>query len=285
MPHREHIGRLLDDPRIWPLGRGAAAVGRGIPSGWPALDAVLGGGWPIGQLTELLPDAEGIGEFRLLIPALTALSICVSFVHRADVDGIDNHPLRTCRSGRGNASSGVRGERRRDSGSEPRTAPSRGMDAEARFSEKHSPDCFCTTAADERLAGSDPGWIMLVAPPHIPYAPAFEAYGFDLSRLLVVRARRRMDALWAMEQALRSGTCAAVMAWSAVSDGRALRRLQLAAEQGDCWAVLFRPPGMPQAASPAALRVRLSRADGDHELTLHILKQRHGPAVAVRVSI
>lgn len=217
MPHREHIDRLLDDPRIWQLGRGAAAHIRGIPSGWPALDEALGGGWPIGQLTELLPDVQGIGEFRLLMPAITALS-----------------------SGLGDDSSGVCGE---------------------------------------------PGWVMLVAPPHIPYAPAFEAHGFDLSRLLVVRARRRMDALWAMEQALRSGTCAAVMAWSAVSDDRALRRLQLAAEEGDCWAVLFRPPGMQQAASPAALRVRLSRVAGDRELTLHILRQRHGPAAAVRVGI
>jgi cell division inhibitor SulA/protein ImuA len=126
---------------------------------------------------------------------------------------------------------------------------------------------------------------MLVAPPHIPYAPAFEAHGFDLSRLLVVRTGRHMDVLWAMEQALRSGTCAAVMAWSAVSDDRALRRLQLAAEQGRCWAVLFRPPGMREAASPAALRVRLSRADDGQGLTLHILRQRHGPAAAVRVDV
>ena len=126
---------------------------------------------------------------------------------------------------------------------------------------------------------------MLVAPPHVPYAPALEAHGFNLSRLLVARATQRMDVPWAMEQALRSRTCAAVVAWSALDDDRVLRRLQLAAEAGDCWGVLFRPPGAPEATSPAALRIRLSRSDAGHGLMLHILRQRHGPAMAVRVDI
>lgn len=43
------------------------------PSGFAALDAELpGGGWPQGQLIELLHDDPGIGELSLLAPALAA---------------------------------------------------------------------------------------------------------------------------------------------------------------------------------------------------------------------
>jgi cell division inhibitor SulA/protein ImuA len=46
-----------------------------VPSGFAELDRELpGGGWPAGVLTELLPSHEGIGELRLLGPALAALS-------------------------------------------------------------------------------------------------------------------------------------------------------------------------------------------------------------------
>ncbi|MBL8474226.1 MAG: translesion DNA synthesis-associated protein ImuA [Rhodocyclaceae bacterium] len=45
----------------------------GLASGYAALDAVLpGGGWPVGAVTELLPEAEGIGELSLLMPMLAA---------------------------------------------------------------------------------------------------------------------------------------------------------------------------------------------------------------------
>jgi hypothetical protein len=54
------------------LGRVAAPS---VPSGFPALDAELpGGGWPVSALTEILPRHEGIGELRLLGPALARLA-------------------------------------------------------------------------------------------------------------------------------------------------------------------------------------------------------------------
>ncbi|HKY01407.1 MAG TPA: translesion DNA synthesis-associated protein ImuA [Burkholderiales bacterium] len=47
----------------------------GISTGFASLDAELpGGGWPSGVLTEILPAHEGIGELRLLSPALATLS-------------------------------------------------------------------------------------------------------------------------------------------------------------------------------------------------------------------
>ena len=58
---------------LWRADEVAHAAGRDatVPSGFAALDAELpGGGWPQGQLTELLLDAPGIGELSLLAPVL-----------------------------------------------------------------------------------------------------------------------------------------------------------------------------------------------------------------------
>src|SRR5271169_5236668 len=50
-----------------------AAAAECAPSGFAGLDAQLpGGGWPQGQLVELLHDDPGIGELSLLAPALAA---------------------------------------------------------------------------------------------------------------------------------------------------------------------------------------------------------------------
>lgn len=44
-------------------------------SGWAELDAVLpGGGWQAGTVVELMPAAMGIGELRLLLPALARIT-------------------------------------------------------------------------------------------------------------------------------------------------------------------------------------------------------------------
>jgi cell division inhibitor SulA/protein ImuA len=54
--------------------RGDAAW-RAQPSGYPELDAHLpGGGWPIGSIAELMPELAGIGELRLVTPALVAFA-------------------------------------------------------------------------------------------------------------------------------------------------------------------------------------------------------------------
>lgn len=119
-------------------------------------------------------------------------------------------------------------------------------------------------------------WIVFVAPPHPPYAPALAAAGVNLQHVLWVRAAQQGDALWALEQALRSGSCAAVLGWPRLRDSRGLRRLQLAAEAGRSWGILFRPDRDARQASPAALRLRLTpQADG---VRVEILKRRGGGA-------
>ena len=68
---------LEDILRRQPVWRGAALAHcpPGAPSGFEALDAALpGGGWPAGELTELLLDAKGIGELQLTLPVLRKLT-------------------------------------------------------------------------------------------------------------------------------------------------------------------------------------------------------------------
>jgi hypothetical protein len=128
-----------------------------------------------------------------------------------------------------------------------------------------------------RLSQGD-RWICWVAPPHIPYAPALVNAGVDLSRILLVHPRAQQDGLWAVEQSLRSGNCAAVLAWPTLDDKAILRRLQLAAEAGDTLGILFRPRHFVQRPSAAALRIQLD-PEIDGSLSVSILKRRGGWAV------
>jgi hypothetical protein len=201
---------LERDPRIWKAGR----LIRGhqtLTTGFADLDRALSGGWPVGVLTELLTDFYGIGELRLLMPALTALS--------------------------------------------------------------------------KRSEKTMPSKILMIAPPYIPYAPAFVRQGMNISGLLVVHCRHQTEVSWVTEQALRSGSCAAVLAWFEGADSRALRRLQLAAEEGaaagggtenrGCWTVLFRPSRFRSQRSPAALRIRF-RPGRSSRISMNIFKNRGG---------
>jgi protein ImuA len=126
---------------------------------------------------------------------------------------------------------------------------------------------------------AEAGWIVLVAPPWRPHAPAWQAVG--LSRLLVVEAQAR-DAAWACEQLLASGSLAALLAWLPEADGRALRRLQLILEGRSSLAFVFRPASTAGHASPAALRLAL--AAGEQALAVSILKRR-GPPLARALSL
>ena len=201
------LDKLLQNPRVW-KGRSSLQQKAGLSSGYPELDRHLpGGGWPTEALTEILTEQYGIGELRLLMPALARLS-----------------------------------------------------------AEEAQPDY------------SEPGWIAWVSPPFQPYPPALQQWGVDLSRMLIVRPRDASEMLWSAEQALSSGTCAAVLLWSDKLDDQASRRLQLAAEKGNSWAIAFRPPSARRQPSAAALRIEL--LPGQEGTRVSILKSRGGrPAV------
>lgn len=200
------LEQLRRHPAIW---RRQGLPGSALPTGFPALDAVLpDAGWSMGALTEILAPREGVGELRLVMPALADLS--------------------------------ARGR-----------------------------------------------WLAWVGPPYVPYAPALEARGIVLSRILWVRSHNSAQQLWSAEQALRSGACAAVLAWPTQVPQRCLRRLQLAAESGGAWALLFYRQVPPGTGSPASLRLRVAPADPpvDNRLAVEVLKCRGKPGVRVEIPL
>lgn len=67
------LQQVLHDPRIW-RGPQHAAIAA-VASGHVELDALLpGGGWPLAALSEILIEADGMGELALLMPTLATLS-------------------------------------------------------------------------------------------------------------------------------------------------------------------------------------------------------------------
>jgi cell division inhibitor SulA/protein ImuA len=126
----------------------------------------------------------------------------------------------------------------------------------------------------QRCSDGDIPWLVWIAPPHEPYAPALAQQGIELARLLVVRPPSATEALWAAEQALRSGVCAAVFLWLKGTDDRWLRRLKLAAEEGGALGVLFRPERHRFESSPASLRVLMTQ--GEQQPRLELLKVQGG---------
>ena len=127
-------------------------------------------------------------------------------------------------------------------------------------------------------ATQDGARVVLVAPPYLPYAPAWQAAGVDLSQLCIVEAGAR-DALWAFEQCLRSGACAAVLGWPQQADARALRRLQVAADSGQCLGFALRDRRHAANPSPAALRLEAVRAE--QGIAWQVRKCRGGPVPAM----
>lgn len=115
--------------------------------------------------------------------------------------------------------------------------------------------------------------VVLVAPPYRVHAPGWAGAGIALPQLQVVQASPR-DAPWAAEQCLRSAACAAVLCWPGHADDRTLRRLQVAAESGQCLGFAFRDARHARDPSPAALRVCIEAGTR----CLRVLKCRGGIA-------
>ena len=117
-------------------------------------------------------------------------------------------------------------------------------------------------------------WLTWIAPPHIPYAPALTNMGVDLTKILLVHPKTQTDMLWALEQALRSGTCSVVLSWIDNIDPKSLRRLQLAAETGKTCGLLFCQSRNTPSGSTAALRLKVEPTH--RGVAVEILKRRGG---------
>jgi hypothetical protein len=192
---------LRASPQLW-TARQTAEV-RARDTGFSTLNSLLPGhGWPLSSLIELLPAAEGIGEMRLVLPALKQL---------------------------------------------------------------------CIEARD----------IVFVRPPHLPYPPALAKAGLPLNRIIWIDTHSDEDARWVAEQTLRQGMAGAVLVWSDCTKDIALRRLQLAAREGEALAFLYRSPNTKVASSPAAVRLALSSASNG--LQIDVLKVQGGRAGEVLI--
>ena len=124
-----------------------------------------------------------------------------------------------------------------------------------------------------RLSSDELAWLVCVAPPHLLYAPALQAGGVDLSRLLVASAPGR-DAAWACERSLAADGVGAVVAWLPEIQTPSLRRLQLAAEASRTLLFVFRSAACASQSSPAPLRLALE-GEGE-QLIVRLLKRRGG---------
>jgi len=244
-------------PAVWR----AAQLGGGPPrvcaTGFDTLDAQLpGGGWPQGVLTELLLAQPGIGELRLLAPALAAIG----------------------------ASGDAPGQQRR----------SAVADAGGRCVMLFDPPAALSAWALAQCGLDSRHWLVVqaragqgrggVAP--LPAQGAQAGTWRPEPAPGVPRGANRLapllpgaDVLWALEQALKSGHVGAVLAWLPVNlRADALRRLQLAAQAHAGPVFIFRDALARNRPSAAPLRLLLQPAGVDG-LSLRILKRR-GPALA-----
>ncbi len=231
-------------PALWRGDGGGRAATAGWPSGFPALDAELpGGGWPAGQLTELLLPHPGVGEWRLLAPALAALQ-------------------RGTAGGAGRAHELPRHVMLFDPPAQPCpwTLSALGLDLMQLLVVRGRGQPRGGGAAALRPGPGRRG-------------------GAAALRLPLPAA----DTLWALEQALGSGQVGAVLAWLPPRlPADALRRLQLAAQAHPGPVFLFRELAARDKPSAAPLRLALAPGPAEQPdgLRLRILKRRGPPQAA-----
>jgi len=119
--------------------------------------------------------------------------------------------------------------------------------------------------------------ILWIAPPYPLHGPALAQMGVNTRNSFVVPAQASCNqALWSIEKALQSQECGLVLAWQNWLSARVIRRLQLAAREGNTLGVLFHQ--RPAAHSPSTLQLQLSSAPvteaGYRNMDVQLLKAR-----------
>jgi hypothetical protein len=102
-----------------------------------------------------------------------------------------------------------------------------------------------------------PQSVLWIAPPYPLHGPALAQAGVNIRNSFVIPSETSCNkALWSIEKALQSSECALVLAWQNWLSPRVVRRLQLAAREGQTLGVLFHQRPTPN--SPAVLQLQLS---------------------------
>ena len=117
---------------------------------------------------------------------------------------------------------------------------------------------FCAALLARLAEGRGPAlWCLARGDLH---GPGLGAFGLAPDRLIVVRARRPVEVLWAMEEGLRSGRLGAVLGEARAVDLTAGRRLQLAAKAGGTPCLALLAPAAGRAPGAALTRWRVAAA-------------------------
>jgi protein ImuA len=96
------------------------------------------------------------------------------------------------------------------------------------------------------------GTVLWIAAEPDAWPPGLARFGLSPAELVLVRAPRAADGLWAMEESLRCPGVAAALLVTTEVDLTAARRLQLAAESGGGIGLLLRPDAEAEGGATAA---------------------------------
>lgn len=128
-----------------------------------------------------------------------------------------------------------------------------------------------------------PALIQWLNPPYAPNAVALAQHGLAHCLHWVQRELSARDTLWAMEQALRSGACSAVLAWTPSVKSPSLRRLKLAVAAAHCVGILYRPANDAACASPANIRARLTPRESQLQVSLLKIQGRTSAEITLDI--
>jgi protein ImuA len=116
------------------------------------------------------------------------------------------------------------------------------------------------------MASTSCGSLLWIAADPDAWPAGLAQFGISPADLVLVQARRPVDGLWAMEEALRCPAVAGALLMLTELDLTSARRLQLAAETGGALGLLLRPDDGRAAGATAALtRWRVSSMCGTGE--------------------
>lgn len=116
---------------------------------------------------------------------------------------------------------------------------------------------------------TDSGLVCWINPPFQPNAVALAQHGLMQGQHWITRdALSARDALWCLEQTVRSRACSVAVAWIATATMAQLRRVKLAVTQSQTPAVIYRPTTASAQSSPAPIRLRLAAEGGQLRVSL-----------------
>lgn len=105
-------------------------------------------------------------------------------------------------------------------------------------------------------------WITLITPPLPSRVAVFSDDDINTSHVMQVNPHPGRSGLWTVESMLRSGDCAALLAWPDCDTELMDKRLQKAAKQGKSLCVLFRYASLATHPSGVDIRLKVEVSEG-----------------------